>query len=201
MLLLTVFPACYLGALALAHAFTFFPWYYAPIYPFLAMAAAIGLSTVVSARTFFVAAGCVALVGAQLATAVLLKLPADRSFWVEGYLRASEAVPARADVSVAALEIGAVGWRVWPARVVDLEGLVTPDAVGTRPEEYVRRTLPQFIVLRTDNAAEFLARVEREAWFADRYELVTVLRDPYVAREFRTYRRREGEPAHSNDPA
>ena len=198
-LLLIVFPACYVGALALAHAFTFFPWYYAPIYPFLAMAAGIGLFTM-NARTIVVAAGCAALVGAQLATAVLLKLPADRSFWVEGYLRTSQVVPARADVSVAALEIGAVGWRVWPARVIDLEGLVTPDAVGVRPEEHVRRTRPQFIVLRTDNAAEFLDRVEREAWFADRYELVSVLRDPYVAREFRLYRRRDGESPPSVGP-
>jgi hypothetical protein len=85
--------------------------------------------------------------------------------------------------------------------VIDLEGLVTPDAVGIRPDEYVRRTRPQFIVLRTDNAAQFLDRVEREAWFADRYELVAVLRDPYVAREFRTYRRREDASPQPIDPA
>jgi hypothetical protein len=44
LILLLAFPSLYVGVLAAAHAFTFFPWYYAPVYPFLAMLAMIGAS-------------------------------------------------------------------------------------------------------------------------------------------------------------
>ena len=38
-----LFPVCYVGGLALSHAFTYFPWYYGPIYPFLAVLAIIAV--------------------------------------------------------------------------------------------------------------------------------------------------------------
>ena len=117
-----------------------FPWYYAPIYPFAA-ALAIGggeggLARKIGDRSWRPASRWQR---AQLVAAVFVKMPADRDFWVAGYFTVSDAVPRRQDVTVAAPEIGAVGWRVWPAAILDLERLVTPSAVGRPAEDYVKR--------------------------------------------------------------
>ena len=103
-------------------------------------------------------------------------------------MKAADVVLRDPDVRVAAPEIGAVGWRVWPAHILDLEGLVTPDAVGVPADEYVRLNRPDYLILRTDNGAELLARAARAPWFAQDYTLVSTTRDPYADREFRTYR-------------
>ena len=153
---LVVFPAAYVSGLALAHAFTYFPWYYAPIYPFAAALSAVGAAVVWRGKKGFVVGTCAALAAAQLAAAVLVKLPADHDFWVTGYFAVSDGVPRRMETTVAAPEIGAVGWRIWPATVLDLEGLVTPSAVGRDAEDYVKEKRPQYVILRTDNAREFL---------------------------------------------
>jgi hypothetical protein len=187
---LLAFPVGYVGALALGHAFTYFPWYYAPIYPFAAALSAIGAAVAWRGRKKLMVGTYAALAIAQLAAAVLVKLPADHDFWVNGYFAVSEEVPRRADVTVAAPEIGAVGWRVWPATILDLEGLVTPSAVGRVPADYVREKRPAYVILRTDNAREFLEIAQRGGWFLDEYELTTARRDPYADREFRAYRRR-----------
>ena len=133
---------------------------------------------------------CATLVAAQLAAGVLVKLPADHDFWVTGFFAVSNDVPRRPDVKVAAPEIGAVGWRVWPATVLDLEGLVTPAAVGRAADDYIRETKPQYVILRTDNARDFLERAQLGGWFFREYALTAVRRDPHVDREFRAYRRR-----------
>jgi hypothetical protein len=189
-LALLCFPACYVGGLALSHAFTFFPWYYGPVYPFVAALTMVGAATLSAGNTRIVTGVCALLISAQLAAAWLVKLPADRSFWVEGYMKAADTVPHDPSVRIAALEIGAVGWRVWPAHIFDLEGLVTPDAVGVPPDEYVRLKRPDYLILRTDNAADFLTRAVRASWFEDNYTLVATTRDPYADREFRTYQLR-----------
>ncbi len=187
-LALLCFPTCFAVGLALSHAFTFFPWYYGPMYPFLSVLAMVGTATLCGGRRRIVAGVCALLVSGQLAAGWLVKLPADRSFWVAGYMEAAEMVPRDPDVRVAALEIGAVGWRVWPAHILDVEGLVTPEAVGVPADEYVRSTRPDYLILRTDNGAEFLARTAGAPWFAQGYELVFSRQDPYTVREFRTYR-------------
>jgi len=43
--------------------------------------------------------------------------------------------------------------------------------------------------VRTDNAADLLARVAGQHWFTAGYELAAVRRDPHAEREFRAYRR------------
>jgi hypothetical protein len=190
LLLLFVFPAGYVAVLAIAHAFTYFPWYYAPIYPFLAVLAAIGtgaLGEMVGAGV--VIPTCGLLLAAQLGAAYLVKLPHDRSFWIDGYRQAAAQIPRGPDVRVAAMEIGVVGWTVWPGAVVDLVGLVTPAAVGVDSSQLIRRTLPDYLVLRTDNAAPFLEDSARDSWFAEHYTLSTRVPDPFESREFRTYRR------------
>ena len=91
---------------------------------------------------------------------------------------------------MAALEVGAVGWQVWPLPVIDLLGLVSPEAVGRLPEETLRSVLPQYFGLRTDDAGPLLERVAGRGWFAASYERSMGVLDPWSDREFVVYRRR-----------
>jgi len=188
-LALLLFPVCFVAGLALSGAFTFFPWYYGPIYPFAAALAMVGASTLSQGNVRVSGAVCTLLVCAQIASAVLVKLPGDRTFWVEGYSEVAEVVPRDFRLRVAAPEIGTVGWKVWPATVLDLAGLVTPDAVGVPADLYIRSAKPDYLIVRTDNAADLLARVAGQHWFTAGYELAAVRRDPHAEREFRAYRR------------
>lgn len=134
----------------------------------------------------------VVLIVGQVAAAALVKLPVDTTYWVDGYFDVSESVPREAGVTVAAPEIGAVGWRTWPASILDMEGLVSPEAVGVRPEASLKRRRPEYLIVRTDNAATLLRILHADPWFADAYEIVAVRRDPYADREFRTYKKIAG---------
>jgi hypothetical protein len=186
--LLLFFPWAYVAGMSLSHAFTFFPWYYAPMYPFMAALVPVGVAAATRSSRSAVLGVAAALIAAQIAAAAIVKLPADRTAWVESYFQVSESVPRAPTIRVAAPEIGAVGWRVWPAAVLDLEGLVTPDAVGVAPEEYLKRKRPDYLIVRTDNAARLLQALQRDDWFARAYELASSHRDPYADREFRLYK-------------
>jgi hypothetical protein len=190
--LLLFFPGAYISGMTLSHAFTYFPWYYAPIYPFLAVLVPIGTAAATRSSAKAVLSVAVALVAAQITAAVMVKVPSDSTFWVDGYFEMSEGVPRDASIRVAAPEIGAVGWRVWPAAILDMAGLVTPDAVGVAPETYLKLMRPDYLIVRTDNAADFLRMLQLDPWFAQTYDVVAVRRDPYADREFRTYKK-EGE--------
>ncbi|MDQ2798946.1 MAG: hypothetical protein M3Y13_04805, partial [Armatimonadota bacterium] len=183
------------GGLALSHAFTWFSWYYGPIYPFYALLTAIGASQVwrcLSAPPRFARVSLAAIVTAlllgQMLAVILVKLPHDRSYWVKGYLQAADVVPRDPNVRVAAFEIGAVGWRIWPAQVLDVTGLVTPGAVGVRSDIFIRAARPDYIVLKNDTAADFLAHVQSQPWFLQQYELIYTGHDPYGGRDYCTYR-------------
>jgi hypothetical protein len=188
--LLLFFPGAYVAGMSLSHAFTYFPWYYAPIYPFLAALVPIGAAAATRSRASAVLAVSVALIAAQIAAAIVVKMPSDTTFWVDGYFEVSERVPRDASIRVAAPEIGAVGWRVWPATILDMAGLVTPAAVGVTPEAYLKATRPEFLIVRTDNAAELLKTLQMAQWFAETYDVDASRRDPYADREFRTYKRK-----------
>jgi hypothetical protein len=191
--LLLFFPVAYVAGMSLSHAFTFFPWYYAPIYPFLAAFVPIGVAAGARARATWVMATTAALVLAQLAAAAVVKLPADKSDWISGYFDVSNDVARESTVRVAAPEIGAVGWRVWPAVILDLEGLVTPDAVGMEPQAFLKLKRPDYLIVRTDNAAGLLQALQTDPWFAQTYEVAAVRHDAYADREFRAYKRKGEE--------
>jgi hypothetical protein len=198
-LLLLVFPAAYISGLALTHAFTFWPWYYGPIYPFSAVLATLGASYLVRRRTdLVVGASCAILMVGQLAAGCFVKLPKDPTFWVEGYVQVAAMIPRDEHIRVAACEIGALGWTVWPSGVIDLVGIVTPQAVGAPADVIVRLARPEYIVFRTDNAGCLLSRAAVQSWFAQDYTLVVVIVDPYVAREFRAYKL--NVPTHGSGP-
>ena len=192
-LLLLFFPAAYGIGMSLSHAFTYFPWYYGPFYPFLAALGPIGAALVTRSSRTAVFAVTSALVAAQLVAAMAVKLPSDSTTWVDGYFEVSKSVPRDAAVRVAAPEIGVVGWRAWPSNILDLEGLVTPAAVGAKPEEFFKLNQPDYLVVRTDNAAELLRSLDRDEWFARTYEIAAVRREPNSGREFRTYKKRGEE--------
>ncbi len=78
---------------------------------------------------------------------------------------------------------------MWPARVLDLEGLVSPEAVGIARDELIHAQRPDYLVVRTDDASALLASLDGHSWFAASYTLVERLPDPNGRREFRTYRR------------
>jgi hypothetical protein len=194
-----LFPLGYVAGLEAVHAFTWFPWYYGPIYPFAAMLATIGIEGLAEGlrpwlgepvRRRFVPVGLALLVAAQIVAAVRVKLPRDHDFMVAGYRRVAASIPRRPGTRVAALEVGAVGWQVWPLPVTDLLGLVSPEAVGRLPEETLRSVLPQYFCLRTDDAGPLLERVAGRGWFAASYERSMGVLDPWSDREFVVYRRR-----------
>ncbi len=191
--LLLFFPAAYVAGMAMSHAFTYFPWYYAPIYPFMAALVPIGVAAATRSDSTWVLGIAAALVAAQLAAAVAVKLPADKSDWIDGYFDVSGNVPRDANVRVAAPEIGAIGWRVWPAAILDMEGLVTPEAVGVAPETYLKLKRPDYLIVRTDNAADLLRVLQRDGWFAQAYDIVSTRRDRYSDREFRSYKKKGEE--------
>ena len=188
---LLFFPAAYVAGMALSHAFTYFPWYYAPIYPFMAALVPIGTAFVIGPNKVAVAGITGLLVAVQLVAGAAVKSPADTTrFWVQGYFDVSSGVPRDPSVRVAAPEIGAIGWRVRPSTIIDLEGLVTPEAVGTAPAELLKERLPEYLIVRTDNAAGLLKTLQREEWFERAYEVTAVRKDPHGSREFRAYQRR-----------
>ena len=192
-LLLMGFPAALVVAQAASHAFTWFPWYYGPIYPFLGALAAIGLGELASPahgqrRPWILGIGVATLVLGQLLAALLVKLPSRPDSVARGYLDVARDIPRAAPGAVAALEIGAVGWVTWPRPVIDLLGLVTPAALGRPPLATIKDRRPEFLVVRTDDAASLLAEARQDAWFTGTYSLLASVRDPGGSREFQVFR-------------
>ena len=52
-----------------------------------------GVGVLCNGNGQIISAACALLVVAQLAAAWLVKLPSDRSFWVEGYMEVSRVIP------------------------------------------------------------------------------------------------------------
>jgi hypothetical protein len=127
---LAFFPLAFAGGLSITHAFTFFPWYYGPLYPFLAMLAVIGSNWfwsrfIESGTCHGELAAVVILVCAQLLAAIFVKIPADRQyFWVRGLTLSVKPVPQNPSLILATPEIGVVGCR--PTWIIStLNGLIT----------------------------------------------------------------------------
>jgi hypothetical protein len=82
-LLLSAFPIAYIYALTPAGAFTFYPWYYAPIHAFLSILAAVGIDGLArrAGRAAWVSATSIAsvLVVGQLIAALTVRVPPRRA--------------------------------------------------------------------------------------------------------------------------
>ncbi len=180
-------------------AFSWFPWYYYAFYPFVCGLAGVGLAGVWRGRRALAAAVVGIWVLAQITTFVTHKYPATNDFVLDGYAQATASIPRSPEVVVAALEIGVVGWRVYPSRILDLVGLASPEVIGLPQTESIARAQPDYLVLRTDDAAVLLRDLAATDWFARDYAPLVTIQDPSAQRQFITWRRvrtRIGIPPH-----
>jgi hypothetical protein len=200
---LMTYPAAYVSAMAAAAAFTWFPWYYAPLYPFLAVLAPVGASAAGALIGWGEKAGdrtavsvAAILVLCQLLAFIRVKLPAARNdSWTEGWSELALQVPHFADVSVGADEIGVLGWTAYPATVIDLVGLVSPGAWEHSSEMYLRAKRPDYVALRVADSRQLLDSLAKTNWFATEYRLKSeILGGSYVL-----YERVGGAPASERD--
>lgn len=203
---LAVVPIAYVVLYGSRCAFTWFPWYYYLLYPFVCALAAVGTLAIVrlsarwipSADRWMPGAVLVVWAVAQTVALAAYKWAPTPDRVVEGYRQVVVSIPRTTDVLVAASEIGVIGWDVWPARMFDLVGLATREAVGVPPAESIARVRPDYIVARTDEAASWLADLAATDWFARDYALVATSDHPGASRQFRVWQRRD--PTRTDTP-
>jgi hypothetical protein len=189
------FPVVYALTLVAAGAFTFYEWYFGPLYPMEAASAAIGLygisrvmpSPLMTRRILItVVAGYVAC---QLAASLLVKLPSERKDnWASLLIASTTHLPIGS--TIAAREIGGVGWVNPRSTVSDLFGLVTPASIRLGDLHYLQRYRPTYVSLRSDEGHVFLTTVGETPWFRRNYHLVRNLADPDSFRHYYLYERR-----------
>jgi hypothetical protein len=186
---LLIYPAVFVVGMGAAAAFTWFPWYYASLYPFLAALGVTGASEIaalVSRRNVYretaVVGFAAVMVICQTIALIKVKLPAaDKDSWTEGWKEISLPVPRNARVTVAADEIGVLGWTAWPVTVDDLVGLVSPTVLDGSQVEYLRRAAPDYIALRTADSHDLMKGLEAASWFRSEYQQTDeVLSKDYV---------------------
>ncbi len=182
----------YAGAFVASGAFSFFSWYFVPLYPLYW--AAVGAALDDLGRRGLPAnvrrsAGrlCVLAAAAVLAA----RLPHDREtlrHWFEGreflYERVARELRG-AGCTIAATEIGTLGYY-YDGPVLDLIGLVSPEAVGRPVLDIIGDERPCWVATYDDHVhrADLTA-----AEFSDRYELA-FSRRVSADREFLLLRRR-----------
>ena len=198
LILLVALPAVHVGVLAAAGAFTWFPWYYGPLYFFLVPLVVLGVWTAVGLavrnRSQRQCQGAVLIVGvlllAQVLAALTVKLPGDREYWVEGYQEVLAGWAPPEGETVAALEVGTVGWELWPARVLDLVGLVSPGSIGRSPAEVVLSSRAKYLCVRTDDGAALLSALQSHSAAESPFRIMRAVTDPYRDRQFLLLERR-----------
>lgn len=167
----------YAAAFSITGAFPHASWYFVPLLPLYWASVAVGLATV-AARYVPPRLSPVVFTGAAivlLATtiahwpgyrAALRQVNAIRE---RPYLEIGASIAASdRPCNVAATEIGAVGWA-FPGRIIDLGGLVTPEAVRRPPGDVVRDTGAQWLVTQNIYLPHALAQ---DSSFRDAFALV-----------------------------
>ncbi len=206
---LGVVPVAYLLLYGSRCAFTWFPWYYYLLYPFVCALAAVGTVALARLVARWAPSGARWLPGAvvvvwavaQTLAFVTVKWSPAPDRVVQGYRQVAAPIPRTSDVLVAASEIGVIGWDVWPARMFDLVGLASPDAVGVPPAVSIDRVRPDYIVARTDEAARWLADLAASEWFERDYVLIMMVDDPVSPRQFKVWQRRDQTQTDTRHPA
>ncbi len=178
-----IWGASYAVIFLMANAFTHFPWYFVPLLPVYFLCVAASLSHVVSrvARaTQHTSAHSASRVVAAAALTIMVvgswRLQAHALF-LESLHRTREAVYrstarhlAAIDPAclVAATEIGTVGYY-YPGAILDLVGLVSPDAVGKDVGDVLERSRARWLVTYDTH---FDRHVVSRASFAQSFRLV-----------------------------
>lgn len=197
--ILVSFPVGFVGLLTLTHAFTWFPWYYGPIYPFLALLSLIGVARLLdfwprltlTGREWALGGLVALLIAGQFAALLVVKIPAaGRDYLVQGLEESVAGLPKDPAVKLASGEIGIIGYKLYPTYIDDLAGLTNPATALVNRLDYLKATRPEYLALRTDEGAFFLQDPLAQTWLSQNYEIVRTLPDPYSPRQFVVYHRR-----------
>ena len=209
----TLWMLAYLTVMTGANAFTHFPWYFVPVLPIAAALAGCavehGWRALATRRppidTAFKAARLlqsaparpaagflvVAVVGvALLARMPVLRAELDSQRAGREALYASIAATLAAEdagCTVAATEIGALGYH-YPGRILDLVGLVSPEAIRRPAETVLAERRPRWVVTYDTHFDQHLAA---SGAFRDVY-LTRALVPVGPARQLAVYERRDG---------
>ena len=164
----SVWALAYVAAMTAANGFTHFPWYFVPLLPIYTACAAVAVERGVSwlraalDRRWRVAdararrwdsALARSVAGAAITAALLTRMPALRAYVEETAAGreklyasiASELASVDARCTVAATEIGAIGYH-YPGRVLDLVGLVSPEVVGRPVSDVLAESRARWLV-------------------------------------------------------
>jgi hypothetical protein len=180
---LLLWSLTYVVIFTFARAFTYFPWYFIPLYPAYFIVLLVGLGWLadrlvpnILARLRLAAWGELLLL--PLLCVAVLQLPSrlqaqqlQMGDWIarrEGaYQRASEFVLANSepDERIGAGEIGAIGY--YSRRyIVDVNGLVTPRQPGEGPVDTFVRHQPEWLI---DNQGALSTALVEISWFRSLY--------------------------------
>jgi hypothetical protein len=187
----------YLAAMTAANAFTHFPWYFVPLLPIYTASAASAAEAALSrlGRTpMLESATRRAAVSVLLAAALLSRMPSLKTHLDDAAagrerLYASVAVglaAVDARCTVAATEIGTIGYH-YPGRVLDLVGLVSPEAVGRPMETVLAESRARWLVTYDTHFDRHVAAGERFSALFERRSAVRVGN----ARTLEVYERRD----------
>jgi len=171
---LVAFPAVYAFSMGAAAAFTWHPWYYAPFYPFLAALAAIGalhIGRLVGRARLAPICLVIVIAACQALALIKVKLPAISRdvWWTEGWEELASHIPRDANVTVAANEVGVLGWTAYPVTVYDMIGLVSPSPPNVSLVQRLHAERPAYIALRVDASGDLLIDLGKTDWFASEY--------------------------------
>jgi hypothetical protein len=201
----TVWGLAYLIAMTAMNGFTHFPWYFVPLLPIYSALAIEGAGFVWTRVAAFVRNGGVgdsflATPVRRTAAAVLLSAALlSRMTPLKAYLRsaaegreklyasvAANLAGVDAHCTVAATEIGAIGYY-YPGRVLDLAGLVSPEAVGRPVNDVLAHSQARWLVTYDTHFNRDVVRSEAFAKLFERRSVVRVSE----SRALEVYERRD----------
>lgn len=218
-------PVVFAAGYATAGAFLYYPWYYAPLYPFVAMLALVAadrLTTLAASRrpdgggtlevvrraTVVTVVVVAVFMSAQIYSFATVKVTAARhDVWVEDLAVVTDVIPADAHTDIAALEIGVIAWNHPSARMHDLMGLVTPEVVSEGRMPYLKRVMPSYLSFRVDDGygSGLLPFKAEDADFWNSYQLVNEVDDPRKRNGYCLYEKKSerafGNSSHSDPSA
>ena len=203
----SVWAWSYLGAMTAANGFTHFPWYFVPLLPIYVGAAAVAFeaaaSRVALAAQHLSGAGVRTAAAGVMGTVLLGRMPALDTHLSAGaagrealYARvAADLAAIDARCTVAATEIGTIGYH-YPGRVLDLVGLVSPEAIGRPAATVLAESRARWLVTYDTHFPRDVVRGEP---FASLFERTSTVRVG-DARSLEVYERRRpaacGQPGH-----
>jgi hypothetical protein len=189
--------AVYTIVFSVSRAFDGYMWYFTPLMPLYFAAVAVSLDAgvrLVGARKVAVSMVTVAAVAAvlayQLRGAVVHTLQSQATREQRYKVIAARLVAERSDCPLAAQEIGALGYY-YPGRILDLAGIVSPEAVGRPRGEVLRESTACWLVNYDENLEALDPAIFKNDWFSATFTVIDELRVT-PTRKLIVYRRNPG---------